>query len=54
MHWHSLQLSILVHICYRQNLEFLVDLDSSKEKLITKYPYYLSNDIEHDTLFVQH
>lgn len=41
-------------MCYQLNLEYLVDPNSSKEKLITKYPYYLSNNIEHDTLFVQH
>jgi hypothetical protein len=33
MHWHSFQLTILVHICYQQNLEYLFDLDSSKKKV---------------------
>jgi len=54
MHCHSFQLTILVHICYRWNKDYLVNRYLNKEKLIIEYHYYLSNDNEHDTLFVQH
>ncbi len=54
MHWHSFQLIVLVHICYQWNPKYLVDLDSGTEKLITKYHYYLFDNIKHNTLFVQH
>jgi hypothetical protein len=54
MHWHSFQLTILVHICYRWNDDYIDNPNSGAKKLITKYYYYLSNDTEHGILFVQH
>ncbi len=54
MHWHSFQLTILVHTCYRWNDAYIDNPNSGAKKLITKYYYYLSNDTEHGILFVQH
>jgi hypothetical protein len=54
MHWHNFQLTILVHISYQWNLAYLEDPNSNAKKLIVGYHYYLFDDIEHDTLFVQH
>jgi hypothetical protein len=47
MHWHSFQITILVHICYWWNPT------STQKKLLTKYHHYIYDDNEHDTLFVQ-
>lgn len=46
MHWHSDQCTILVHISYRRT-----DQDDS---IIKEMHFYISNDKQHDTLFVQH
>jgi hypothetical protein len=54
IHWHSFQLTILVHICYQWNDAYLMDPNSVEDKYITKYQYYLFDDIKHDMLFVQH
>jgi hypothetical protein len=55
MHWHSFQLTILVHIYYRCNLNYsLKNPNSDAKKLIIEYNYYIFNDIEHKMLFVQH
>ena len=54
MHWTSHQITILVHICYRWNPVYLADRGSDAPKLLTEYHYYISDDQEHDTLFVQH
>jgi hypothetical protein len=54
MHWHSFQLTILVHICYRWNDAYIENPNSRAKKFIIEYHYYLSNDTEHDILFVQH
>ncbi len=54
MHWHSFQISILVHICYKWNPNFVANPNCGEKKLLTKYHYYISDDNEHDTLFVQH
>jgi hypothetical protein len=45
MHWHNNQITILVHITYRLNLEPL---------LLKEFHYYVSDDKTHDSLFVQH
>ena len=54
MHWLQHQITILVHICYRWNPLFLADPGSNEPKLLTEYHYYISDTMEHDTLFVQH
>ncbi len=48
MYWDSFQLTILVHICYRWNEAHVSNPNSSAKKLITKYHYYILDDIEHD------
>ncbi len=51
MHWHSYQISILVHITYHPNPNF--HLDDANSFLITKYHVYISDDHKHDSYFVQ-
>jgi hypothetical protein len=51
MHWHSHQISILVHITYYLYPNF--DPDDVDVFLITKYHFYISDDHEHDSYFVQ-
>jgi hypothetical protein len=46
MHWHSSQITILVHITYR--------LDALTNSMVKESHFYLSDDKTHDTLFVQH
>ncbi len=53
IHWHSFQLTILVHICYQWNDAHLMDPNFVEDKYITKYQYYLFDDTKH-MLFVQH
>ena len=45
MHWYNYQVSILVHITYIQNAS------NEVQKVIH---FYVSNDKNHDTFFVQH
>ncbi len=52
MHWHNFRVTILVHITYRQNFDF--DPATPKSRLLKEMHYYVSNDSNHDTLFVQH
>jgi hypothetical protein len=40
----------MVHICYRQNPLFIVGGD--EHKVIKDVHFYISDDKEHDTLFV--
>jgi hypothetical protein len=54
MHWHSFQLTILVHICYRWNFACIADPSSIENKFVTKYHYYIFDNTKHDTLFVHH
>jgi len=54
MHWHSFQIMILDHICYQWNPTYLANPTSTQKKLIIEYHYYISNDNEHDMLFIQH
>lgn len=52
MHWHTYQISILVHISFRHNpTPNLYDDDS---KILTKYHFYISDDRKHNLEFVQH
>jgi hypothetical protein len=48
MHWHSFQILILVHICYKWNPNYLANPDFGEKKLFTKYHYYILDDNEHD------
>ncbi len=52
MHWHSYQISILVHITYRSYSNF--DGYDENSRILTKYHFYISNDRKHDFEFVQH
>ena len=45
MHWYSLQVTILVHITYVRD---------ESENVLKFIHFYISDDKEHDTLFVQH
>lgn len=42
-----------MHICYRWNPNYVLGVENGEKKL-TKYHYYISEDNNHDTLFVQH
>ena len=46
MHWHIDQCTILVHITYHRS--------SQDYSIIKKMHFYIFDDREHDTLFVQH
>jgi len=47
MHWHSFQLTILVHNCYNQwNSTYIANTNYGENKLLTKYHYFISNDVE--------
>jgi len=52
MHWHSYQISILVHNTYRSNPNF--DAYDEDSKILTKYHFYILDDHKHDFEFVQH
>jgi len=52
MHWHSYQISILMHITYQSNLNF--DGYDEDFKVLTKYHFYVLDDRKHDFEFVQH
>jgi len=52
MHWHSYQISILVHITYWSNPDF--DMHDEDTKILIEYHFYISNDRKHDYEFVQH
>ena len=54
MHFSSVQLTILVHVFYRWNEEYIQNPNSGASKLITEYHYYMSDDMNHDVLFVRH
>jgi hypothetical protein len=54
MHWHSFQLTILVHNCYRWNPTYIANKNCGENKLFTEYHYFISDDVEHDALFMQH
>jgi len=52
MHWFSFHITIMVHITYRRNKDF--DLIEHESKILKDIHYYISNENEHDTFFVQH
>jgi hypothetical protein len=52
MHWFSFQITILVHITYRYNPNYVANPNS--KKIIKEYHYYVLDDKNHNTLFVQH
>lgn len=52
MHWTSHQVTILVHLTYRLNPAF--DPLKPHTKFLKESHFYISDDREHDTLFVQH
>ncbi len=52
MHWHSHQISILVHIGFHHNLA--PDPYDEDLKILTEYQFYISNNCKHDLEFVQH
>jgi hypothetical protein len=52
MHWQSSQVTIMVHICYRRNPLFVAG--GEEPKVIKDAHFFISDDKEHDTLFVQH
>jgi hypothetical protein len=54
MHFSSVQVTILVYMSYRWNEEFVRDPQSRAQKLLTEYHYYISDDPNHDMLFVKH
>ena len=52
MHWHSYQVSILVHITWVRNPE--PDPEDASTRNIMQYHFYISDDKKHDSYFVQH
>jgi hypothetical protein len=54
MHWYNMQITILVHITYRVNVEYdVINLQSSW--VLKEVHYYISDDkLTHDSFFVQH
>jgi hypothetical protein len=52
MHWHSYQISILVHITWVRNPA--ADPNDESTKNIMTYHFYISDDPCHDSYFVQH
>jgi hypothetical protein len=52
MHWHSQQIMILVHITYMWNPEY--DEQVPESRILKETHYYVSDEKEHDSLYVQH
>jgi hypothetical protein len=52
MHQHNFQVGIIVHINYRHNP--IVDPIDPNSTIIKKVCYYIFNDLNHDSLYVQH
>jgi len=52
MHWHSFQITILVHITYCHNPN--QDPHDEDSFILIDYHFYISNDCKHDSEFVQH
>ena len=55
-YYFSKQITIMVHVCYRHAQSELDHVESTNEERTIKkeYHFYISDDKEHDTLFVQH
>lgn len=51
MHWHTYQVSILVHICFCHNLT--PDPFDEKFQILIEYHFYIFYDRKHDYEFVQ-
>jgi hypothetical protein len=54
MHFSLVQVTILVHVSYRWNEQYLTIPHCGAPKLLTEYHYYISDDPNHDVLFVKH
>jgi hypothetical protein len=52
MHWHSFQVTILVHITFR--VDPTNGQGNDDKKIIKGTHFYVSNHKEHDTLFAQY
>lgn len=52
MHWFSYQVSIMVHICFRHNLE--ADSYDEDTWLLTEYHFYVTDDPMHNSEMVQY
>jgi len=52
MYWHTEQVSILVHITFRINPDWTPC--TGEPYLLKEVYYYVSNDKQHDSLYVQH
>ena len=52
MHWHSYQISILVHITWVRNQT--ADPNDKSTRNIMTYHFYISDDPYHDSYFEQH
>jgi hypothetical protein len=52
MHWTTHQVTILVHLTYMLNPAY--DLMKPHTKFLKESHFYIFDDCEHDTLFVQH
>ena len=52
MHWHSYQITILVHITWVRNPT--PDPNDESTRNIMEYHFYISDDKKHDSYFVQH
>jgi hypothetical protein len=53
MHWYNFQITILVHITWSPNPQHEPQNLKSRSHIAT-YHYYISDDKQHDSLFVQH
>jgi hypothetical protein len=52
MHWFSFQITVLIHITYHHNPHY--DLVTKNSKTLKEVHYYVFDENDHDTLFVQH
>jgi hypothetical protein len=41
-------------MCYRWNVDYIQNPNFGAKKLVIEYHYYILDDLEHDTLFIQH
>jgi hypothetical protein len=52
MHWHSQLITILVYITYMWNPEY--DEQVPESRILKETHYYVSDEKEHDSLYVQY
>jgi hypothetical protein len=50
MHWHSFQVTIVVHITYKINPTYIED--NGQNKVIKESHFYVNDDKEHDTFLM--